>query len=87
MISWCFPGIVQLARVAELGEQKHGLVLVGVVLAVLERHVEEAAFFRLQLLVEILVDGRLGDGKSQMIGRELVCLTSRTYCAGTDRTE
>ena len=42
----------------------------------LERHVEEAAFFRLQLLVETLVDGRLGDGERQMIGRELVGLTA-----------
>ena len=65
-------GIVELVIVAEVDEQQHRAVLVVEILAVLERHVEELALGRCELLVEALVDRSLGDRERQMIGRELL---------------
>ena len=65
--------IAELIFVAERGEQQHRAVLVVEILAVLERHVEEAALLRLELLVEARGRPRaLAIAERQMIGRELL---------------
>ena len=57
--------------VAERDEQQPA-PLVGNDFAVLEGHVEEAAFLRLQLVIELAVDRVPGDRQRQVIGRELL---------------
>ena len=73
-----FDDVVMLSRIseqviiAERGEELHRPFLIRKMFAVFERHVEEAAFRRLKLIVEAPVDGLPGNRERQMVGRELV---------------
>ena len=58
--------------IAERGEQQQRLALVAQILAMLERHVEEAAPLRRHAVVIAALDRALGDGERQRIGRELI---------------
>src|SRR5439155_20558321 len=62
----------ELLAIAERGEEQDGAVLIGEILGVLEGQVEKSAFLRLQLLVELPVDRRSGDGEREMVRRELL---------------
>src|SRR5688500_10879442 len=64
--------VAKLLGVAESGEQEQRLDLVLQCLAVLERHVEEAALLDAEPVVIAAVDRRPGDCQRHMIGRELV---------------
>ena len=67
-----FSGVTQLIVVAERGGEQQRAILVGEILAVLERHVEEAAFLWLELIIIFAIDGRLGDRQGNVIRRELL---------------
>ena len=67
-------GVTQPIIVPKRGEQQQRPILIPNVLAVLERHEEETAFCRLELVVEAFVYRDLGDCEREMIGRELVCI-------------
>src|SRR5207253_7472595 len=68
--------VAELLVIAELAEVQHGPVLVLESLAVLERHVKERALLALKLLVAALVDRAFGGGQREMIGRELLGLST-----------
>ena len=58
--------------VAKRGEELERPLLVRKALAVLERHVEEAALLAFQSIVEPAVDRAFRDRQREMIGRELL---------------
>src|SRR6476646_4928560 len=63
------PGVLDLLVVAESGEQQKRAVLIGKILAVLERHVEELALLGRKLFLEALVDRAVRDRQRERIGR------------------
>jgi len=70
------PDVAELLLVAELGEQQHAPVLVGQILAVLERHVEEAALLGFEVLVEVFLQRSLGDRQGEVVRGELVGMSA-----------